>query len=300
MKLSSPLKWALKHNAKLLPLIHTHHQTALDSASTTGIVSTGFMIEFKFHNSVFLVCELTGRTCQVTALEQCISGDQRIDGDLANTWAVSQSLEFMSSLEALSTAHADVKESGKHGLALHLLSLDRVDTCSTVGEFRLRYKIIEQDLVVIMRQRKEYKPRQPKPKPKPKPDTAGDPDPDTDHDSINDDAANDDDDDDDDNDSVGSTKSLDDSLELSLEESALNELRGDTHEEDDVLDSGYISTTDKRVTADDVLDEQSKDMIDLDSINAAFVASIIEKQHFTGFGGDTDNNRPVSGIVYFN
>ena len=277
---------------KLMPMLRDHES----ATEHTGFC--GLLIEFPTYNSVYSVCELTGRTCQVVRLEQRISGDRYGRTTSEDVWAVPSAMRFCTSLEAISTAHQDVKSTGKKGIPLFMVELNRIDS-STATDFQLEFQISEQTLVVSMRQRKEYRARKPKPETSRPLPTSG-----------NDDGE------------VGFEDGFDADADAGLIDLDL-EVSGSSEEEDVMLDNemndlmdelqGDVASANDSVhntggsDSDELLhDEQCQDMADLDSIHASFVATVSEQQHTSGLGGigrdlsmavPRRNNFEVLGVV---
>ena len=259
--MSIPMKWAVKQHMKLIPEIREHETGSGASADCSEFC--GFLIEYTTHESVFLVGELTGRSCQVIRLDGCVSGNN------IQMWNVPEDLGFCSAVDALSNVHQDVKSAGKSGIPLFLVSLHRVDHESeqqTAPEpYRLQFTISKRTLVTKMRQRKEYKPRETKTTSS-VPGPGGNDDHEDDH--VSEKSEGDEDD-------HGSDDSLD---SQDLHDSLLQELRGDICDGDD----------DQVLDESEETDEQTRDMRELDSIHSSFVASVSERQHEIGIVGDGD------------
>ena len=151
--LTTSHKWAVKYNRMFMKA--SHHRRKKNGE----VVVFGMFLRFQSHESLYLVAELTGHTCQTIQLQavNVVSAGREATSNLA--WEVADTLNFEPSLCVIAGAHEHVL--GKlHTVDLFIVPLHvRRHTMSP----RLHYTKGTEIFVVQLRMRKEYQKRAPKP-----------------------------------------------------------------------------------------------------------------------------------------
>ena len=154
--LSKSARWAVKYNVILFKALRDNDSLA----------SSGFSILHQSHMSVYLCCEVAGRTCQALLLEEhcsrtCATGEQ------SSAWLVPERLSFASSLRAIASVFEDLQDSSKKGIVLNIVKLKLctkdAPQCTHLRQHvprRLHYTILSAEPIATLRRRKEYTKRQ--------------------------------------------------------------------------------------------------------------------------------------------
>ena len=139
----------------------------------------GIGIKTGTHESMYMVAELTGRTCQSQILEPVTdrSLDQNkgnqplvaVDGDgdpkLKQTnWLLPHHFGFQPSISVLASMHTDAEHVGKSGIDLLLAELElcHPPDIQQRGQPRIHVRVVRTYFVATMFKRKPYKKREPK------------------------------------------------------------------------------------------------------------------------------------------
>lgn len=303
-KLTHEQKWAVKYNSLLMKALRHHQQKNMDT------VTLGFMFQFPTHESIYLVAELTGRTCQTHFLEPTSgrSGEGNICHDVVHgddaqnnyvmrqkDWMFPDKFRFIPSVSVLASTYGDVDHAGKTGIDMFLVELRLHLDPSRDQQGRVYFKAGKTFFVARLWKRRPYTKKQPD-------DSGigfGSHEPVGDYDM-----------DDGDNDDLGEHDGNfidhDDTTDPS---------RDDDSESEDEIDAieRELAGTFEDVTVDFEQelkdDELGSDLFELDSINAKFVAHAVERQIDKPFCEsdqlntdgdsqlDTDNNRSFEDVM---
>lgn len=247
IQLSKAQKWAVKYNSMLM-------KKMLEMARDTFPTSWGFSIDHTTHQSVFVSCELAGRTCQALLLEPKVShSDAREAGSVV--FMVPSRLVFTSSLDAIAGAFEDLCRP-RQTMELTAVRLKMCAPCDgQCGHFsagaavsQLHYTIVASDSVATMRRRKEYTRRS------------------TDGDAVNEPHA-------------------------AIEGSIDAEPEGPEEDEDDESMADLLDEIEQELCgdfandADDaewMADEQCEDLNEMEKLHNKFVAAAADRQHSAG------------------
>lgn len=156
--LSPAQKWAVKYNKLFMQAVRHHDKKNGDA------VVFGMLVEFRTHDSVHVVAEVSGRTCQTLALQAVMVAaepDVLEDGGIGavhRIWEVPQDMNFQASLSAIAACFDDAKVCGKDAITVRLVQL-HVFKSASVPVPQLRFRLGAKYFVAQLHFRKPYERR---------------------------------------------------------------------------------------------------------------------------------------------
>ena len=284
-KLTVEEKWAARWTTEFMTMMHKQRKTSDelddddddDDSIPSDIPMLGMCFDFSTHTSVYLICDVAARSCDVALLQPVSDSAADACGDSAvdTIWSWPEKPVFEPLVQAISSVYGDVAASKSKGIPLNLATLELVcydgekPSSSAHAPFKLSYRIINKVLVHRLKLRRRNtastatgpatsqgdvrtQPRQ------------------SSTDAGDDDDADDDDDDDHDDD-------RDIELDQELYHQIEDELRGEG--DDSILDEFARGLE---------TDQQYQDIESMDDINARLIATVMEKNQEDTLGAEID------------
>ena len=272
---TSQMKWAVRYNQDLMKCLHTtssnfEHSSRNDSENH-AIEELGVMFNFSTHSTVYLVCDLSARVCEMIMLEHVvrastIESDSDTIHDSKHTWRLPTKLTFEPSVQTIASVYNDVDAARKTGgIGMDVVILQLCDFRGGANDqhchqIRLQYQVVRQIPVRKLRLKRH--------KPKPDRSVVHDHEPLTDQTDNHDDSGQDHDHDHDDvNDKDDQYDNDDGSLADALFELYQKELLGEG-------DETLLDEFEKELEHD----QQFQDLSDMDDINQRLVSTVMDRK----------------------
>jgi len=162
-KLTMEQKWAAQWTTEFMTLMHKHRKTNDELDDDDGdqgsgpidIPMLGMCFEFSTHTSVYLICDVAARSCDVALLQPVSDSAVGACGDSAvgTIWSWPEKPVFEPLVQAIASVYGDVAASKSKGVPINLATLELIcyhgdkPRSSTNLPFKLSYRIIDNVLV---------------------------------------------------------------------------------------------------------------------------------------------------------